>query len=97
MVVESDDMGSWGGGGGCGLGRLVDGPCAEGEEDQREAADEEERVRERLALGLLHVLQRHPGDERDVARDEREDAGAQEAEQSGAEGDEEAELAGGFH
>ena len=71
---------------------------AEREEDQREAADEDDRVQERLALGMLEVLERHPRDEGDVARHERQHAGTQKAEQSGAESDEYAERSGGrFH
>ena len=50
------------------------------EEDEREPGNEEERVRERTPAGHAHLVQAHAGDERDVARDERQHAGGEEAE-----------------
>jgi hypothetical protein len=59
----------------------------EREEDERETGDEEQCVDERQRRARCHVVERHPRDEGDVARDEREHTGREEARQPGAEGD----------
>ena len=52
---------------------------AERQEDEREAEHEEQRVDERGASRTRHVVERHPRNERDVARDERQHAGREKA------------------
>src|SRR4029078_8740367 len=47
---------------------------AEGEKDQREPDDEQQRVDERRLSRMLNVLEAQSGDERDVARNERQHA-----------------------
>jgi hypothetical protein len=60
---------------------------AEREEDQGESGDEPERVHERRAALHLQIFGGETGEEPDVARDERQDAGREKAEQPGRERD----------
>jgi hypothetical protein len=46
----------------------------QGQEDDREAAHEQERVGKGGTAVIAHLLQRHPGDEREIAGDERKHA-----------------------
>ena len=64
---------------------------AEGDEDRAEAADERE-ARADHAAGLDLGRVRDAGDGRDVAGDEREHAGREEADQTGAERDRDADA-----
>ena len=63
----------------------------ERDEDRAEAADERE-ARADHAAGLDLGRVRDAGDRRDVARDERQHAGREEADQTGAEGDRDADA-----
>src|SRR5205809_5528723 len=58
---------------------------AEGDEDEGEAGHEPQRVRQRCATPRLDLFERQSGEESHVARDERQDAGREKAQQPGDE------------
>src|SRR5712692_386899 len=68
---------------------------AEGQEDEREPGDEPQRVQQRRAAPHPQLLQRQAGEEADVARDERQDAGRQKAQEPRSERQAEGDAAGG--
>src|SRR5438309_5180124 len=68
---------------------------AEGQEDEREPGDEPQRVQQRRAAPRLQLLQRQAREESDVARDERQDAGRQKAQEPRSECQAEGDAAGG--
>ena len=70
---------------------------AESDEDQREAEHEQQRVDERRSSRRPQIVEPHPGDEGEVARHQREDAGREKAQQPGAEGQREADRCGFGH
>src|SRR5437867_3885285 len=58
---------------------------AKGDEDEGEAGHEPQRVHQRRAALRLDLFERQPGEKSYVARDERQDAGREKAQQPGDE------------